>query len=205
MKKSWQKLRTVRGQLALLGVIFAGAAALAVVILCLRGALFERYAREKYPPLEGYAEEAGRVLAAPESSAEQVAEVGKRLEERMKPTATPNGPRSGPGSRELDGLYGAWVADETLDPAGHLARRLTRLQPDWVFRRLRVTLVAGSPPQQSRALAWLRLVASEAEFADRAAELAAYAARKGERRGDRDIQEQAEAVIAVGVPRDGVR
>ena len=193
--RMWQRLRSVRGQLILLGVTFAGAVVVAGIVLGLRGAVFEHYVREKYQP-DDEARDTARVLADPASTPEQVAAVGKKLDEKIQPGGQP--PRQNFGV--LDRLYGVWVLDEVPDPDGNLARRLTQLQPDWVFRRLRVTLVAGSPAQQARALVWLRHVAG-GDHAERVEELAAYALRKAERRGDVELKGQAAAVLALGQPR----
>jgi hypothetical protein len=204
MKPWWHRLRSVRGQLELLGVVFAGAAVIAVIILFLRESVFEYYAREKYPQPEGDAKTAIKalvdVLVDPACTKEQIDDAGKKLAEKAQPQQQA-GQQPKADYRDLEAIYGAWMLDDNLDPGGNLAKRLTRLQPDWVFRRIRVTLVAGSPAQQARALTWLRFVASE--FPDRVDELANYARRKAERRGDVDLRQQANAVLALGRPRDG--
>ena len=207
MKQSFQKFQTVSGQLTLLGLVFICAVVLGVAIVCLRDRVFERYSREKYPPLDGYAAEASRVLVNPSSSAEQVEEVGKQLRERIQAAARDR-QRASMRFNDLEGLYGAWMQDEAFDPTGSLAQRLTHLQPDWVFQRLRVTLVAGSHNQELRTLAWLRFVAgntSEGGSLAQFDELAEYARRKAQHRGDREFEQLADAVIALGCPRGGFR
>jgi hypothetical protein len=205
MKPWWHRLRSVRGQLELLGVVFAGAVVIAVIILFLRESVFEYYAREKYPQPEENAKAAIKalvdVLVDPASTKEQIDDVGKKLEEKVPSPQNAGQPQKKPDYRDLEAIYGTWMLDDALDPGGNLAKRLTRMQPDWVFRRIRVTLVAGSTAQQTRALTWLRFVASE--FPDRVDELATYARRKAERRGDVDLRQQADAVLALGRPRDG--
>jgi hypothetical protein len=203
MNRSSQRLRSMPGQLALLGLMFFCAVVLGLVILCLRVSVFERYSHETYSPPDDFAEQAGRILANPKSTEEQVKEVGRKLAERMNPS-TINQQQSKAQLKDLEGLYGAWMRDESFDRGGDLAKRLTRLQPDWVFRRLRTTLVAGSPAQQSRALVWLRSIAEDQSNKGQIEMLANYARRKAERCGDRDVLQMADAVLAFVGPRDGV-
>jgi hypothetical protein len=203
MKRFLLRMRSVPGQMALLGIVFLCAVVLGIVIICLRGPVFERYSRESYLTLEGYAEEASRILADPKSSGEQVAEVGRQLAERIQ--AASIDPRQTKARfNELEKIYGAWIQDDSIDASGYLVIRLTNLQTDWIFRRLRMTLAAGSPAQQARALVWLRFVAREKSNNERVEPLASYARRKAERRGDREILELADAVLASEGPRDGV-
>jgi hypothetical protein len=203
MKRFLLRMRSAPGQIALLGIVFFCASVLGIVIICLRAPVFERYSRETYLPLEGYAGEASRILAGPKSTGEQVAEVGKQLTERIQVAAID--PRQAKARfNDLEKIYGAWIQDDSLDASGYLVMRLTNLQTDWIFRRLRMTLAAGSPAQQARALVWLRFVAREKSNIERIEPLAEYARRKAERCGDREILELAEAVLAIEGPRDGV-
>jgi hypothetical protein len=203
MNRTLQRLRTAPGQLSLLGMVFFCAFILGIVIICLRVPVFERYSRETYLPLDGYAEEASRILADPNSTDEQVAEVDGRLSERINAAA--NNPQKRKSQfDDLERIFGAWIIDDSFDARGYLVRRLTKLKTDWVFGRLRITLVAGSSSQQARALVWLRSVAGEKSNKERIEVLANYARRKAERRGDRDIFELANAVLAHEGPRDGV-
>ena len=61
MKWSWDRLaiRSAKAQLAVLGVMYAGAVVLAVAALTVRSAFFERFVREKLEPIS----EATRALA----------------------------------------------------------------------------------------------------------------------------------------------
>lgn len=195
-------LRSVPGQFAVFGASFAAAGAIATAIVCLRGPVFERYVRETYPTPDGYAVEAGRVLADPRSPPEAVAATGRELAERIARAAEAGQPTAG-RARDLEGLYAIWAAGPADDGGKWLARRLTDLQPDWVFARLRTTLVAGSPAQQARALDWLGVLAQDGRYPERVGELAGYTRRKAARRGDVELQNQADAVLSRGHPRDG--
>jgi len=202
MNRSLKRIRSVPGQIAMLGIVFFCSFVLGIVIVCLRVPVFERYSRETYLPLDGYAEDASRILAGQKSTDEQVAEVGKRLTERINSAAT-DPKKTKAQFNDLEKIYGAWIQDDSLDASGYLVKRLTKLQTEWIFQRLRTTLVAGSPAQQARALVWLRSVAGQNSNDEPVEQLAEYARRKAERRGDRDVLELAEAVLAILGPRDG--
>jgi hypothetical protein len=170
IKLSRSYIRSVHGQLTLLGGTFLGAVALAVAALCVRGAFFERYVREKYPPAEGL--EGGL-------TAEQAEAQVRRVDE--KPAT-------------LDRVYGAWIEDPGLDPEGRLARGLLAARGSEVLGRLRRTLTVGSPAQRGRALAWLALVTEEEQFPE-ALELGRFARQRALRRGEHDLLRQADAVL----------
>src|SRR5580693_2982768 len=119
MNRSWQRLRTVPGQIALLGLVFFSASILGIFIICLRTSVFERYSRETYLPLEGYAEEASRILADSKSTDEQVAEVDKQLAQRMS-AVTSNPQQSNVQFKDLERIYGAWIQDDSSDSSGYL-------------------------------------------------------------------------------------
>lgn len=194
--RAW--LRTVRGQLALLAATFAAAVALAAAIVCLRGAVFERYVRETYPPAGSWARETARELSAPETPPRRleairaaVIEHARRAREVRKP------------AQDLEELYGLWLQEPELDPDGTLAVRLTGFVPDWVTDRLRRTLAAGNPDQRGRALRWLRAIAGLEETAERVRVLAAQARRRAAARGEEAVRLEAEAVLASGRFADG--
>lgn len=191
-----KRLRSAPGQLSSLGVLFLGAIALGIVVVCLRSSVFERYSRETYSSLDDRTRPLAQILAVREIREDQLAEVGNQLAERSQ-NVTLNSQQNNAQPTDLERLYGAWMQDEIADPDGLFPRRLTRLQRDWVFDRLKVTCVAGSPAQQARALVWLRLVSEDRGNFDRARELAEYVRRKAERCGFAEIQHQAEAILAL--------
>lgn len=177
------RMRTARGQLKLLGITFLGAIGLAILALCLRGVFFERFVREKYPPLADADRERCGELAA-----EHVAP--RRLEELVRDL------------RGRDAVYGAWVQEPELDPANRMARRLAEAQSDWLLDRLKRTLVAGSPAQRARATQWLSLFPEACR--DRVRELARFARARAGRRHETDLAQEADAVLAaLGPPHDG--
>lgn len=196
-------LRSAPGQLALLAAVLLGGAVLAGLIVALRGPVFERHARETYPPPDDFAREAARTLADPDADPASIEEIGRGFTEREQGAAA-NGKQAAPRFADLEAVYGAWIGDAALDRGGHLPRRLTELRPDWVFGRLRVTLVAGSPAQQSRALAWLERLAGDERYRPQIEPLVEYARRKAQRRGDENLRQEADAVLAPGRPRVGV-
>jgi hypothetical protein len=193
MIRTWRTwLRSVEGQCALLAGTFAGAVILAIVPLILRERLFERYAYEKYPPLEGWAEKAVGVLTSPLRRRADLERLGEEMQERID--------KADPRQRYdvLERIYGAWIADPSLDPDGLLPRRLTRMQPDWVFARLRQTLAAGRPDQRARAVEWLRLIVTDPRLSEQSLALLRYARRRAENRGEEDLRRQAVAVLDQG-------
>lgn len=191
-------LRSARGQLTLLGATFAAAVVLAVAIVGLRGAVFERYARETYPPAGAWAEEAARELSAPETSPQRLDAIGAAAAERARLARETR--KTAP---DLEELYGLWLLNPAADPDDLLPVRLTRRVPEWVVDRLRRTLAAGNPDQRGRALRWLRAVADLEETADRVRALADQARRRAAARGEDSIRLQAEAVLASGRLADG--
>jgi hypothetical protein len=192
--RSWRAwLRSVRGQLSLLAATFAGAVALAVVMVCLRGLVFERYVREVYPPLEGWSEEAAQLLAAPNTSAGRIAELGKEMQRRIDRHDDPKR-----RYQDLERIYGAWISEGRASASPLLPGRLTRLQRDWVLQRLRRTLVAGRPTQRAAALSWMEIIVVEPEGGDEVVALAEYARRRAVARNEPDLQRLAEAVLAKG-------
>jgi hypothetical protein len=197
MIRAWRPwLRSLRGQLTLLAGAFLGAIVLAVVIVCLRERLFEHYVREQYPRLEGWSDEAARVLAARSSRPADIDRVGKKLEKLIEDSPESQRTDQPRGCQALERIYGGWMTDEDLDPDGLLARRLTTLQPEWVLWRIRRTLVAGSPQQRGRAVAWLQSIVWVPETHEQVVTLARHAHRRAETRGEEDLRRQAAAVLA---------
>jgi hypothetical protein len=179
------RVRSARGQMMLFGLTFLGAVVLAVVAVCLRDVFFERFVREKYPPLaEGDRDRAGDLAAAN-------VEPGK-LEELLRDLG---------GAPLREAVYGAWIEEPDLDPQRRLARRLAVAQPDWLLERLARTLVAGNPQQRGRATQWLALLPDEQNH--RARELARFARIRAERRREDNLIAEADAALeTLSPPRD---
>lgn len=175
--RAWRMwLRTVRGQLTLFGVTFAAAIVLAVVIVCLRDVLFERYVRETYPPAGAWASEAARDLSAPSTPPQRVESIGVEAVEKERSAR-----QNGKPVQDLEELYGFWLLNPESDPDNLLPVRLTRHVPDWVIARLKRTLAAGNSDQFARARRWLRAIADLDETRDRVQQLEAYADRRAAR------------------------
>ncbi len=186
-------LRSVPGQLALFGATFVGAVVLAVAIVCLRGPLFERYARETYPPAGAWAQEAARGLSVPETALERLEDLRTATTERVR-TARETRKQA----QDLEELYGLWVLNPDIDTDGLLTVRMTQFVPDWVLDRLQRTLAAGTPEQRTRALHWLKQIAHLEPTADRVRVLATQARRRAADRGEEPIRSLAESVLASG-------
>lgn len=186
-------LRTVRGQLTLLGITFLGAAVLAVIIVCLREAVFERYIRETYPPAGTWAQEVARDLADPATPPQRLEAIRAAVVERANAARESRKP-----APDLEELYGLWQLNPDVDPGGLMAARLTRFVPDWAIDRLKRTLAAGNPDQRGGALRWLRAIADQEETADQVRALAAQTRRRAAARGEEAIRLQAESVLASG-------
>lgn len=194
MTEAWKAwVRSVRGQLSLLAATLAGAVAVSVVIVCLRGVLFEHYVREKYPPAGAWAEEAARDLTVPDAPPTRLTEIRTAAAKMYNLACETKRP-----AKELEELYGFWIENPHLDPHGSLAVRLTQYVPEWVVARLRRTLAAGSPTQRERALQWLLAIADVNEVAGSVRELATQARHRAATRGEESIRLQAEAVLASG-------
>jgi hypothetical protein len=171
-------LRSVHGQLALLGATFVAAAVLAVTAILLRDWFFERYVKEKYPSVGDLTRELAEGAAAGRLDAED--------DSKLATMAA--------GSQGLDELYGLWIEEGDLDPAGRLARRLLELNGAGMLSRVRRTLAAGDPRQRARALDLLTLVSADGNRPE-ALELARYARRRASDRKETDLVRRADAVL----------
>jgi hypothetical protein len=165
-------IRSIRGQLALLGLTYAGAVALAVVALFFRTGFFEYHVRESYP------EPSSRILETIEEAARAsgVAAAPERLNELERTT-----------------VYGAWINDPAIDPTGRAALRLLWTNPDDTIRRLRITFVTGNLAQRTRGLELLPH--AKPEVHDQAIALCRYLGERARRRGEWDLAGKAERVF----------
>jgi hypothetical protein len=190
VSRTWRAwLRSVTGQLALLLGTFAGAVMLAVVIVCLRGPVFEKYVRETYPDPDDWSVHACQTLASARATSDDCRRVGEQIEEHLGKEPPPR------RAAVLERIYGAWMQDDRLDPDGLLVVRLTRLQPDWTRERLRRTLAAGSPFQRKRALEWLLLAAAAPGLEEPIEKLARQAHVRAMRRGETELSRLAAEVL----------
>jgi hypothetical protein len=162
-------LRSVRGQLTLLGLAYAGAVALAIAALCTRSIFFERFIGESYKTAS---EELAVLLqAAAEGNADQ------HQLARLK-DANP------------DVLYEAWMGDDRLDRDGKLARYLFSVHGEVILDRARRTLALGTVAQRLRALdllGWVELV----ELRPEAARLCRFALERARRRDEAELADRA--------------
>jgi hypothetical protein len=167
-------VRSIQGQLALLGLTFVGAVGLAVVALIFRSSFFEYHVHERYP------EASARILAMIEGAARAS---GALEAESLEPL----------GTEEREAAYGAWISDPAADPMGRAAVRVLWTNPDALIRRLRITFVAGNLAQRRRALELLSYATPEAR--DGAIALGRFVAERARRRGEWDLVEQANHVL----------
>jgi hypothetical protein len=165
-------VRSVWGQLVLLGLTYTGAGALAVVALCVRGYFFEYHARERYP------ETSPSIRAMIDQGAH----------------ATGAADELGPlGAAERDATYGAWISEPESDPKGRAALRLLWSNPDELIRKLRITCVVGNFQQRLRALELLSY--AKEEYRNESVALCRYLAERGRRRGEWALVDKADDVL----------
>jgi hypothetical protein len=206
MKLNRTFMRSVPGQLTLLGVTFAGALALAIVTLCLRSVFFERFVYDKHPKLEEPLATLAQDLAAGRAGTAQIDDaIKEEAKRKARPSRVPGDP-SEPLPPEvarmmvLDVLYGAWLADspeEPSDPLGKLARELMTSYSSDTLALVKRTLTVGNPEQRLRAVELLALsVGSSERTRQEAAELAEYACARATRRHEPELAQQASAVLA---------
>ena len=178
---NWKELkpliRSGKGQLLLMGGAGAGAVGLAVTVLFLRDIFFERFVREKHPPV---AERVQRTLER------------ARAGETLRPEDELMG-------EERAQLYGALVNGEAEDEGGRLAQHLIRLDGETILERLRRTLVAGNPEQRRRALEVLALVEDPA-WRERVLSLGRYARDRARRRGEAEPAAFADKIVKKSGP-----
>lgn len=193
-------LRSVQGQLLLLGVAFAGAAVLAIIPRFFRDRIFEYYCREGYPPMDGAAEKAVQVLNRPGATNEQIVEVIDELRKR-KGTVGPSVEYPG-----LERVYGSWIEDAGTRESGLVARRLTGSDRswlrEWTLNRLRTTLVTGNVEQREAAVEWIEAALGDEELKDETrAELRVlleHARARALRRGEAGLASRAGTVLSRG-------
>lgn len=148
MMLSRASLRSVEGQLVLLGLIYLGAAVLAVGALALRGVLFERWVQEKYPPLPAELKTVLEDVAQGRGTAEEFVKTIDRLARQQGGTVQPV---SAARADLLQAAYGAWVEEPGLDPRG-AARKVLFFGQRPSYNRAR----PADPGSRGRTAAWPR-------------------------------------------------
>ena len=193
MKLPRQFLRSIEGQLALLAMIYLGAALLALAALALRTVLFEPYIREKYlpPPTD-----LKTVLAELAQGSVPMEEFEKTVERLARLQAKSE--NALPAAREqlLQAAYGAWMDDAELDPQGRLAKCFFSVKGRLTIERIRLTLVAGDERQRGRVVVLLRWAVGS-EVQSEAGQLCEFARRRAERRHESALVQQANETLAV--------
>ncbi len=171
-------LRTVRGQLTLLGALYASSAVLSLAVVSLRAAWFERTVLEKFPSSNDVPAVArGRALAR------DVAE-GRR----------PGADVADLSDAELLTVYGSWIDAPERDGRGLLAAALWEHQGERLPARVRRTLVAGSRGQRLRALSLLGTIPNRT-FVSEARRLCRFALERAERRHETQVADHAAAIL----------
>jgi hypothetical protein len=164
-------LRSAHFQMLLFAATFVGAVVLAIAALSLRGVLFEPYCLAKFPKLEQTV------------FAKELAE-GKGDPKRLKDLP----------DAELHALFGTLVNDPESDPHDHVAKALLSVRSASILDKIRITLVLGNREQRMRSVELLaRFVDSDRQA--EAAQLCRFARDKAWRRGETDLQQQAETVL----------
>ena len=133
-----QELRTLRGQLLLLGGLFASCMVAAALMASQRG-FFEKFIKEKYQELP----------ASLKTMADNA--VNGRLDKEAFTRLSP--------AQRL-ALYDDWMLRPEPPPA-QTPRALVTADPDLYFARAERTLVCGSSGQKLRALKFLKLARSK--------------------------------------------
>lgn len=169
------KLRTVRGQLTLIGALYLGAILLSIVALGLRSPVFERYARDKYPE-----------LTEPIRAIVEEAKAGSITLERVKKLAP----------TEIESVFGAWIADPQFDPSGQVAVRLLLAAPDDLVTLVRRVCAIGNLEQRRGTVRLLEvLVRSHVPLPADLRVLGRHLHDRAAKRGEHEFSEQVAAIL----------
>ena len=157
-----KSMRTPRGQLTMLLASYVVAAAVGAGVLVCRP-WFQQWIRYKPRSFAVDAQKLETLVGADDTRA------GEAL--------------AGLSESEFSGLYGRWLNDSQIDPAGRLGQRLLTARPELILRLVRDTVVAGNRVQILRAAPLL------AKFGDgpareEAIRVLRFAVQRAERRGD---------------------
>jgi hypothetical protein len=168
-------LQSVRGQLLLFGVVYAGAAGIAFGVLPFRP-WFEQWIRHKHlKPTELDRQLFDRLASDPLTNEDS--EKLRRLTDE-----------------ETAVLYGIWLDSPGRDPNGLAGTRLLSDKAKSILSLVKFTFVAGSPAQSARAAGLLGEFDDPERLRD-ASELAAWLAERARRRGDGDTERAARSAL----------
>jgi len=193
MRLSREFLRSIEGQLALLGIIFVGATVLAVAALALRNLLFEPYIRDRYPSPP--AELAARLTELAEDRA-AVEKIENELERLARLRARSEIQLLAAREDIFHAAYGFWIERPELDPQGRVAKCFFSAHGQFTIERIRLTLAAGNEEQRGRAVVLLRW-AVESDSQAEAIQLCRFARQRAERRYESALVQQADRTLAV--------
>jgi hypothetical protein len=167
-------LRTTRGQLVVLGSVYAAAAVLALVAVVFFSGWFEStvYERFKATPSERLRTLAGDVAAGRENS-----NAVKDL-----------------SATELLQIYSVCIDESAADPQQRLSVALWEFHGDRLLPCLRRTLVVGNSKQRLKALEILGTMPAHRDRKS-ARQLCEFALRKSRRRGETDLSDRASTLL----------
>lgn len=193
LPKAW--LRSAGGQLSLLAVVYLGALVLAGLAILLRDVFFERYVREKYPPLTGQVERLARDLAIGRAGADDVRAMADKLAvQPARGVHDPQAARQAALDQLVSSLYGTWVSDPAIDQKNLLRICLLSDFSGTTIQRVRITLAVGNAFQRRRAVEFLTAPPAHVDSSE-VMGLLRYAAQRAERRGESDLAALANAAL----------
>jgi hypothetical protein len=208
MSPRWRRfLRSVQGQLTLLGVTFVGAVGLAILTIALRPVLFESYIREKYPAADVSVIQLARAIIAGQAGDREVLALIDDFAEQLasQEQAKGAGPLKGSKKERIERnrpkataevastLYGYWMQHGEDDPGDALLRSLLRTARPETLYCLKRTLAVGDAEQRSRAVHAASVAAAIDPGEVRG--LLEYARDRAARRGEASLAEQAQEVL----------
>ena len=197
-------LRSVPGQLSLLGVTFLGAIALAVLTILLRDILFEPYIREKYPPADARTQEFLEKLVDGNAEIETLEKLidreAERLAQRQGPIAEKDreariqAHRPDAVRQVLSACYGYWMMHRDSENEDRILKALYRQYPEETADLLKRTFIVGNLEQKLLALDgvnWLNQ-----ENSDAAHRLLDYARQQAVQRRDTPILSKCDQILS---------
>jgi hypothetical protein len=184
-----QFLRSVQGQLSLMGVIYLGGIVLAIAALVTRSRFFEPHVREKYAAIPEQLRDVVRKRAAGEIETPALVSSIEAFVDKQEESAR----RRDLTTDDVAGLiYGQLSDDPELDPRNLLAKSMIETYGPAIRERIRRTLVLGNLEQRRRAVRLLSLFPpSDAE----ALELCRYALKRSRDRGETELATEAKAIL----------
>lgn len=197
-------LRSIPGQLSLLGITFLGAIALAVVAILSRDILFEPYVREKYPAADAETRRFLEDLIEGEARIESLEKLIDREAERLAQRQGPIGEqdretladrqRAKAVEQVLAACYGYWMMHRRSEKEDRILAALLGQYEQEMVDLLQRTLVVGNFEQKLLALDgvnWLNQ-----ENSHQALRLLDYARQQALRRGDTRIIAKCDQILS---------